>query len=150
MLTTDEIMAMPAGRELDALVAQLMGWRWWHKEDYALLVNGEDNWPANTHFSLQEGKGQATGLDTGNVPHYSTDISAAWQVIERLKERGHTVAIAVGRTQLWHDHTQEIAVGVDLEISGYDGSLEAGIVMQADTLPLAICRAALAATGGGE
>ena len=59
-MTTEEILAMPAGRELDALVR-------WH------VMN--DGKASDVIFNV----------DSVNCPHYSTSIAAAWEVAERLQ-----------------------------------------------------------------
>src|SRR5688572_15461179 len=61
-MTRDEILAMPAGRELDLLI---------HRK----VMQAEENAAA----SLLD------GFPIG-LPHYSTDISAAWQLVEKFKE----------------------------------------------------------------
>jgi hypothetical protein len=64
---------MKPSRELDALVAErVMGWRFIGEFD--LEMNG-DRWAKNpdgheNYFS--------------DVPHYSTNIAAAWEVMEKL------------------------------------------------------------------
>lgn len=59
---------MPAGRELDALVAtKIMGWR-------------------TAHFDASYGEWLGVPLDDywEDVPRYSTDIAAAWLVVKRM------------------------------------------------------------------
>jgi hypothetical protein len=93
---------MEAGRELDQRVAiEVMGWT---------LYAGNRNY-------RQSGE---------PVPDYSTDIAAAWLVVEALLARGIYVCVeyASGRWNCW-----------------------AGTVnVHAETAPLAICLAALKAT----
>ena len=61
-MTRDEILAMKAGRELDALVAEkVMG------------VKNMEQWLINHRMD-----------ETGQ---YSTDIAAAWEVVEKMRQR---------------------------------------------------------------
>jgi hypothetical protein len=62
------------------------------------------------------------------VPHYSTDLSAAWQLVERIREPGHAFHLSRFDPCIW------LATFRD---DGY--------AAQAETAPLAICRAALKA-----
>ena len=73
-MTRDEILAMKPGRELDARVAEkVMGWKTnWLKTDWWEEIN------PNTHHHK--------GLVKDFKP--STDISAAWEVVEKMFERG--------------------------------------------------------------
>jgi len=73
-MTRDEVLAMKPGRELDALVAEkVMGWK-------AVQV-----------FDLKDTDGTniANGITPYNigqrVPHYSTDIASAWEVVEEMQ-----------------------------------------------------------------
>lgn len=56
-MTRDEILAMEPGNELDIVVAiNIIGWLRDEKIEFQ-----------------------------GNIPHYSTDISAAWEVVKKLE-----------------------------------------------------------------
>lgn len=109
---------MEAGRELDALVAEkVMGltpveWSGW--EGDLSLVYGD----------------QETG---GIVPRYSTDIGAAWEVVEKLKQ-DRTV------------HLWSVPSGYMVQMTGVNAKM-LEVIGQADTAPLAICRAALSSVG---
>ena len=94
---------LAAGRELDALVAEkVMGW-----------VPGA-GFANDTYWS------------------FSTDIAAAWQVIEKMLNDGYGTSIADG------PHGWSVAFGsTEKPFADADG----------DTPALAICRAALAALG---
>ena len=74
MLTKDEILAMKHGRELDALVAEkVMGW--------------VDLWKDEKHFKMYPPNKQNVGIRYAGrteVWNYSTDISAAWKVVEEF------------------------------------------------------------------
>lgn len=101
-MTRDEILAMPAGREMDEMIARKV---------------------INRKIGIR-------AYDR-RLPHYSTDIAAAWEVAEKLGS-------------FWIDHTVS-DLGIDVEFfTSLDHSKER-LVATADTAPLAICRAALLA-----
>jgi hypothetical protein len=105
---------MKAGRELDALVAEKV-------------------------MGLPPVYGP-TGIKwDGPIPAYSTDIAAAWEVVERIKgsQPESTFSIEWIGTQ-WR---------VDFVYQNYDWYNEGD---QADTAPHAICLAALKAVGYTE
>ena len=70
-------------------------------------------------------------------PHYSTDISAAWKIVEKLIENPYIFP------QLHYSHNWvfEIWKNNPFERDGY----EYLALVYAETVPLAICRAALIA-----
>lgn len=76
------------------------------------------------------------------VPFYSTDIGAAWEVVEKIRERkdkngGSVTCHVIDRVTEWHcDITSD-----DLRID---------VLGTGDTAPLAICLAALRAVGVDE
>lgn len=112
-MTRDEILKMEAGRELDALVAKdVMGW---HKLD--------GNWKDN----IWE---KADGHIKGDW-HPSEDISAAWEVVTKIRSMGWGVDIS------WFHEFIYCALHKPDSV----------IIKQAnaETAPLAICRAALLA-----
>jgi len=135
MMTRDEILNMPAGREMDALVAEkVMGWI---PKD-------------NLYWKDNEGSfaGWATEFSEYSVKPFrpSTDIVAAWQVLEHLIATGEQrfEAPALFKYPLaWlcvfyqkHEKPGEMA--------------PAWIDANAPTAPLAICRAALLAVMESE
>lgn len=105
-----------AGRELDALIAEkVMGL----KVDYEFegfgglrvpsLVDKYDEW--------------------GYLPDYSTDISAAWQVVEKF----YSMKLdKYSNGQEWRCYLVGVRDGKNADATGV-----------ADTAPLAVCRAAL-------
>ena len=107
---------MPAGREMDALVAErVMGWY----RVGAMWCKGANSFAAQAE--------EVAGCPKIWTP--STDIAAAWEVVEKLREKAW-VSVTSGKTgnpcycevdvvggEIWH--------------------------VTADTAPLAICRAAL-------
>jgi hypothetical protein len=110
-----------AGQELDAMVAEkVMGW---------LGVVSEFMDVDRTRWFVPSGV-PSYDAPREKVPAYSTDLTAAWQVMEFLNKRGHRVGIA------WQPpHWCAFVFSV-----GYNS-----LNSQADTAPLAICRVALLA-----
>jgi hypothetical protein len=108
---------MEAGRELDALIAErVMGWR-------QTLFS---NFPDQLEPPDEPGKARS-------VPHYSTDIAAAWLVVEKMRLT----------------HWVEVLVYPELVFvrAGRLGDTHKVKVIrnEAATSPLAICLAALKA-----
>jgi len=140
-MTRDEVLAMEAGRKLDRLIAQhIMGkvchdrvcinGEWFEVETW--LEAGED--PADPWIGTMAG---------GGLGWYSTDIAAAWEVVEHLVRQGMWWAAEFYR----HDdppHDWAFCKPVDNRgaFRYYDA--------RADSLPLAICRAALLAAMEAE
>src|SRR3990172_8418422 len=75
-VTPEQIDALPAGRELDALVAEkVMGWT------ITAWASGEP-WGNREIF---EPSGRGPHRKAAHVPTYSTDIAAAWEVVQKLE-----------------------------------------------------------------
>ena len=124
------------GPQLDALVAvRVMGIADLHYFGYA--KDGK-----KVPYYVPSGKPWAThAMDSKPVPRYSTDISAAWQVVEKLKGLraggGATGAYTGFRLEQDGEGNFVVATG-----SGPDQELRTVV---APTAPEAICRAALEA-----
>lgn len=117
---------MKAGREMDALVAEkVMGWK-----RFAVCDKLHPPYMEETRHTFAHG-----------FPDYSTDITAAWEVAEKMRvavmpiDGGGWAAkdISIDAT---HGTELYIIPGSDEECYGWT---------KADTAPLAICRAALKA-----
>jgi hypothetical protein len=108
-MTRDEILSMEAGREMDALVAR------------ELFGGIKEYW------------------DYGfTVPNYSVSIGAAWEVVEKMHERGYYFCCA-------RNGKGATDASGNLDDSWY---VDTGCIIELEnqpTLPLAICRAALLA-----
>lgn len=120
---------LEVGRELDALIAErVMGW----KIGKERIVR-----PDGSSFDAPEsGMPGDHVYDRYSIPHYSTDIAAAWQVVEKLGDKFHcriSTPFFDGRP-CFAGFTRKGTTGwngkPDFEASG-------------DTVPAAICRAAL-------
>lgn len=124
MPTLDDLLALPAGRELDAAVAEAMGKRVERHErgqPYTVTVKQEMGTSWTQRYS---------------IPHYSTDIAAAFPLLAEMLEQTEAPI------ELW------FLAGVGLNIH-MEGDLLALVPTVADA-PLAICRARLAWKVGGE
>lgn len=127
-------LTLPAGRDLDAIIAEgIMGWT--------------DCDPAKRVEELETGElvGIGEGTAPGKwfpkfkarqlIPAYSTDIAAAWTVVEYWKAKHHEVCLEHEGcpTELW-------------DFTIYKGGVFGPFRAAGETAPLAICRAALMAT----
>lgn len=113
---------MKASRELDALIAE----RVMRLED---VQRGSD-W---TGLDWEYFDGAGTGA-TLEIPEYSTDIAAAWLVVEKLLKDGKEVYLSADKA-LFSEGFRWV-----FQIRGVAGGL-------APTAPEAICLAALEALG---
>ena len=109
------------GRELDALVAEkVMGLRFvWRSQLTDHYGYNAGVWTIPTKWGTMD--------LTEEPPRYSTDIAAAWEVVEKMREDGFLVAL-YRSAGAWIADTNP----------GYGKS---------DTAPHAICLAALRAVG---
>ena len=118
---------MMAGRELDALVAErVMGWKRPTRE-----------------FQPWDKTGEGMVLCTPHeLPRFSEDIAAAWQVVERLHSEGWMLRLWL-TDYGWHASFLHSSIRED------DDSrlVEVSAGAQNDTAPLAICLVALMAVG---
>lgn len=157
-MTRDDILAMPAGRELDALVAEkAMGWRWWawsknerdddgkRRERVVRGLRGPEfpgprweEWAkdggkvlrlADGSEQLERIQGFGDAMSLPIIPEYSTDIAAAWKVALKVSDEYRLPFFCVKR--LGKKKFQADLTG------------EPDFVASGRTAPLAICRAAL-------
>ncbi len=116
---------MKAGRELDALVAEkVMGW-----SDVGEITIG-----MTVYVAGHRPEGEQTV-----VPSYSTDIAAAWTVVERMRELGWRMLL-----ENWVSSDDAYAAFFHPQDRYRYGN---HIGVTDDTAPVAICRAALRAVG---
>lgn len=108
-MTKDEVLNIPAGREMDALVAEKVMRRTATPWDYG---------------------------DRRKHPYFSTDISAAWQVVEKMMREtvGCLYFDLYGDTMISSRHPTEFTCRI---------RMNGEHVGRAKTAPLAICRASL-------
>ena len=119
-----------AGRELDALVAEkVMGWTRGLR-----YGNGNGEW-------IEPGRENDAHKRTWDTtPCFSTDIAAAWQVVERMEADGW------GHKHLFHSPGAEDP-GYYWTFMKPGKGIRSMSESHAETLPLAICLAALKAVG---
>lgn len=144
------IVSHEAGRELDALVAEMvMGCE---RRVSTLLAErmrdpGGACWCGPAPYGGSMGRGgihsaSYLGLGTREVAPYSTSIAAAWEVVEKLRDNGLHVCISSDAV----DEEWEVEVWRPEEDNEY-GQVMVGTPGYADTAPHAICLAALSAVG---
>lgn len=121
-MTRDDVLKMEAGREMDALIAEkVIGWTRKYVSEHDTQVWDSPN--------------ESVYLENA-IPHYSTDISAAWEVVEKMLEFEKDVA----------GHDQVIITRTDDCLKWYiEFRKPSWEYAEAEALPLAICRAALLA-----
>lgn len=132
---------MTAGREMDALLAEkVMGYT---LSDLSLLA-----YPKYKLFDIESG--EFSGY-VKEVPHYSTDIAAAWQVVEQVTKTqcddtgSFYVFKIVKKHHKWCTYIKHpLWSGIHSELGKNYEMHQA----YADTAPLAICRCALKVAGG--
>ena len=125
---------MTAGRECDALVAEkVMG--------YTLSELSLPAYPKYKLFDIESG--EFSGY-VKEVPHYSTDIAAAWEVVKRMPipfklekcwEKAYQIG-PEGWSACW-------STDADCEGCNENSRCTNGDDAWAETAPLAICRCAL-------
>lgn len=141
-LTREKVLAMVEGKELDRLVAErIMGWQMYHYNKdvpsrcYYMLV--DENWDAvadDVPFTLQNGERKTEEEAWNDNKSFSTEISAAWEVLEKLVDNGFTVgASKYAENNLYYAHV--LKNGVDI-----------CDVQMMSSAPEAICKAALLTT----
>ncbi len=140
---------MPAGRECDALIYKALGNEVEHccfvDDSYGASCVGSEN-AIDCLIAEQKAKkdkeipGDCEYWKTIDIPPYSADIAAAWEVLLKLKEKGFTWMM--GETDYKKDYIV-VELGLEIITRNNHNSI-------AETAPLAICRAALKAMGVGE
>jgi hypothetical protein len=122
---------MNPGRELDLLVAEkVMGRTVSDNPDPIIFKRGD----FESHIS---------GPDT--IPNYSTDISAAWEVVEKLRKEGILLEIKPISEEIYTYRNAVRNAGMSQYATIVHGYICNGI--EADTAPHAICLAALRVAG---
>lgn len=113
-------MAVSAGREMDALIAEkVMGWVPWVSPVQARGATKPDTWRTG------DARKPTRKMEYW---HPSKDIAAAWEVVDKMQNEGYRVRVEVRSSGAYCD-----IIAPD---SGVDSARER-------TAPLAICVAAL-------
>ena len=131
-----DVDKLEAGRELDALVAEkVMEWK-------------RLNLRENKGFAIPEHQRQlwmipVSGATTFDIPKWSTDWSAAGEVVDKLDSNWRVLIVQDLNGRRWQCVFEPPGVGaIDPEVP------EGSVFANAETVPLAICRAALKVTEG--
>ncbi len=140
MKAKSAVQVGPAGSDLDELVfVRVMGW-----ERHAFHYPGDfvrpeawQRYEKGRHMAHLIRNHEWTRGD--HVPKYSTDIAAAWQVVEKLKERAQVHLLGGPDDE---GGCEEWTCGI--MSFGYRPFQDQKWNGRAETAPLAICRAALA------
>lgn len=115
-------------RELDALVAEKVKALAWYDIREAKTIYGDQNFVALTYRDDMRGYYE--------IPHYSTDLAAAFQVVEKMEQKGWGFKLDL-------PSSSKIEVEFYLHVA-HIRDWEEGHGWQA-TIPLSICHAALQA-----
>jgi hypothetical protein len=159
-LTREDVLAMPAGPALDVLVAErVMGWQWWKSRETGRRALFRPESIPEWFTARAEGTEELCRDTVANggavaLPALSAYAGPAWRVVEILRERlrHHVIVNDFPPRGTFEVHAQDQA---DHEAGapwwGYQVILERGpdrraVWASGDTLPLAICRAALLTT----
>jgi hypothetical protein len=126
-MTRDEILNMPAGREMNALIEKHI---FFHDTFEKEVVRRTSNANKRKDRNVTEKELWAVLTKYSSVPvrNYSTDISAAFEVMEKF---------SVFNFEFCRENDKGSACAIVNE------NLDNAVI--ADTVPLAICRAALLA-----
>ena len=130
---------MPAGREMDKAIGQHI-FKYW-------VDHYDKDCAENCYYCLMDGSGDAVipGFygerkseeeAWADCPEFSTDIAAAWEVWDYLKNKYHELILS------WCDDMYDLLV--------CDSKGHYLFSSEADTAPLAICRCALKVAGVTE
>ena len=125
---------MEAGRDLDIQIAEAMGCSPEYVDGasspYCMCPDKASGFPPHGDYG------------TRNIHRYSTDIAAAWTVVEWMGSQNFVVSV-----EQWRHESVMVDVKLAVPIKGGDDFEVEDVVdsVQAPTAALAICRAALAA-----
>lgn len=129
---------MNAGRELDALVAEkVMGW---HSKQVPLSMFQPhvmvDLWYTAENELISSTDLINQSVKAGVLPHFTTNISDAWRIVEHMRQNKYHIATD-------DRHEQDAPWWCEFATEEYTIGSQA----TAETFPLAICLAALRAVG---
>jgi len=117
-VTRDDILKMEAGPEMNALISSVV------------LKQGEYIQHTTKLGTIQH----VIKIPSGDLvlpDNHSTDIAAAWYVVEKMRTQGRIIMLVFDE---------------EVKVEYLDNKPIPLILARADTAPLAICRAALLAT----
>lgn len=138
---------LKAGRELDALVAEkVMGWRPMQGGVSMEIGEKDDLWEDGSRKWYGK-DGDPRPMRLLPSPKFSTDIAAAWLVVEKLIARGDEFTLErISLDKVWRAKVYPFTKDKGWAGGGYFTSSN-DVAVNAKTAPLAICRAALLAVG---
>ncbi len=148
-------MSMEAGPELDALVAAIMGnegrlsWNVMNADETATAYHGDSKQECEQFLASALSRIPDSWLKDYHVgswrfyPHYSTDISAAWTVVAKMRELEGDAGCSFELR--WNKRGPHTPSWVDDQIHAFFclGRTCTTAAGHADTAPLAICLAAI-------
>ncbi len=141
---------MQAGREMDALIAEMMGYKAYKETrgEYTLAVmqrpgdaepwKGRQRPDPERYTEISCIEAARLGFFGTGFPEFSTDIAAAWEVVEKLSSEGYFVNVC--RFPITNGSNVHIQ-----RVKDQWGNLDNPVQLRAETVPLVICRAALKA-----
>jgi len=139
-MTKEEILAMEAGEELDKLVAEAMG----EPMPEYIPENALDLQLAGSPIKSPKGNWLCLcNYDEGDIPTwrplpYSSDISAAWQVVNKMFELGYAMSLLHLSSEFYPEYWY-----CDFRPKDSNKPPEYEWVDHQMTAPGAICKAAL-------
>lgn len=136
--TREQILVEPAGRQMDTWVAEfVMKWPEWD------FLAGD--WSGGRPVFWIEEDGIKIFKDYDDYAHYwspSSNIAAAWEVVEKLRERNRHITIITKHDSFMVAVSEYVpAFGIYKPLHLTDDYSD----LHSNTAPLAICRAALLA-----
>ena len=130
---------MEAGRELDALIAEkVMGLDWIYNVEWMHQQGRYIGKFRVEFYPVVVASGEYAGT---YLERYSTDITAAWQVVEKLEQSGKDWGVCKVPQRNIYKVAFRWNIGSPDTTWGWEGNAEG----YANTVRLAICRAALKA-----
>ena len=135
-MTRDEIMALEAGRELDARIAEMLGYQVFERHGYHYMATDKAAFEQGMEYGLfmEDFTHPDEMRLCQRLEHYSISITPAWKVLEMLHSQGNFVSISLdndGPNQVWINNAWgDVPATIDVEVTG-------------DEVPLIICQAAL-------
>ena len=140
-----DIDKLEAGPETDVLMAErVMGWKTLPNPDGSITIYNQ----ADKYLGLIWC--EVDYPDCGPYWQPSTDIAAAWEVIEKLADEGHCPGLIYDDNGHWAlslEGAQDVPIGPDPQDIATSFFVNAD--MWCDTAPLTICRAALKVVNAG-
>lgn len=141
---TMDVNELEAGRELDALVAEKVMGLTLRGADRCIVPNpGEAGYHVGFHIIERADPEHLLGY----VPRYSTEIAAAWRVVEKLQEATRedddSCLLVIHFTGTSTGYVASFA-GCPYDVDGLEATPQKfPRSAMGETAPLAICRAAL-------